>query len=157
MLPRRHGFGTGTTAPRNPDRQPGSRYRIRAGHGALVVNRWAGRPTTGWTLDWYNVELRDDGFPYGALLYRDNTNPRRGVRVGIQWRHDIEQLDAIALHETDPRPADNAPDAVLRDLERDARGRLGSLLTIYTAVAAYLATGEAETTILDAAGLSSDG
>jgi hypothetical protein len=124
---------------------------IRTGFGMLPVPRWTGTPASGWTLTSYSLELLD-GRPFGSLFYRANDD--RVLRVGVRWDDEEEQLDATALHETEPRVADNATEDELDNLERDARGRVGALLTINAAVGSFVASTEAEDLILDAAGLS---
>jgi hypothetical protein len=124
---------------------------IRTGFGMLPVTRWTGTPAAGWTLASYSLELLD-GRPFGSLFYRADDD--RVLRVGVGWDDEEEQLNATGLHETEFRVADNATEDELDDLERDARGRIGALLTINAAVGSFVASTEAEGLILDAAGLS---
>lgn len=126
---------------------------LHVGHGALIVDRWAGKPTPGWRMTSYDLELESDGRPFGAFVYTNDTDPDVRVRVGVQWHHPTEELWSVALDVDEPRPADNAEPDVLRDLERDARGRVGALLGAYASIGSYVCSIDSDDAVLAAAGL----
>lgn len=124
---------------------------LTAGVGAILVHRWdeKHKRARNWAL--YGADLTMDfGHPFGTLWYRHNDD-RRTIRIGVRWNTEIEMLECVHLHPTEPRPADE-PDDDADAVLLDARSRLGALQAIHAQVGVFASTRVSEDAILAAAG-----
>ena len=98
-----------------------------------------------WTIAQCNIGMRD-GYPFGWIQYVDPEAGRRLV-VAVRWNQLEGQLQCFAT--TRPSVLDE-----YREVERDARLRVGSLLAAYGSLGAELARhSTAQEDLLRSAGL----
>jgi len=114
---------------------PEGLYRIEELHLASpIADVWGmegWRHVPGWRLDAVDLGIKA-GRPFGSLFFQRIDDGFR-ARIGVRWNHVSEQLHCFVTDTTTPQADRQA-------LELDARSRVATLMSIYTAIGASAAS-----------------
>ncbi|KQQ28657.1 hypothetical protein [Frondihabitans sp. Leaf304] len=106
----------------------------------------------GWTLTGADVEMHRASLVFGSLIYERDSDQRR-VLVGVRWDPEVARVEAQCLEWEEPVPLRDR-DAVDADaLERSTIRRAAKLIEVNSFIGAAVSDYQAETTILESAGL----